>query len=307
MTFENLTDTEQELVGRLPKPPVSGTVRTTNVWIVEWLDDQIDRRTGFELHERLETWRPGWSLYHRCSSAHEVISSIERATAVAQERGMVPVLHLEAHGGNDGLAGPGGSGGEELITWDELTEPLQQLNLATHCNLVVFVAACVGFAGIQALRRGPRAPAYMLIGPDKKLLPRDLLEGTLELYRQWRDGGQHIQDIVDTANREVVDADFYWEPFVSIAYDALVEQLIIRMRPQELQHRTDLMRERLSVETKLTAEQIEERLGMLPQVEAMGGQQTWDEMFMLDLYPENRERFELDLRTVCDQILGHED
>jgi hypothetical protein len=42
---------------------------------------------------------------------------------------MIPVLHMEAHGGNDGLEGPDGSGGSDLLNWDALTLPLHQLNL----------------------------------------------------------------------------------------------------------------------------------------------------------------------------------
>jgi hypothetical protein len=155
-------------------------VRTTNVWIIEWLS-QKERRTGQELHEWMETKRSGWSVYNACDSKAEVLKSINRAAAIAAQGRFIPVLHIEAHGGRAGIA-PSASPDAEFLPWEELTVPLQQLNLATKCNLIVSVAACVGFAGVQALRKGPRAPAVALVGLVNSVLPTDLLNGTKELY-----------------------------------------------------------------------------------------------------------------------------
>ena len=155
---EDLTNTERALFETLPGPPEVAEIRTSNVWIVEWLSAD-EAHTGRDLHDWMKERRPGWSVHVPCETKAEVIAAIARATERAQDSGMSPVLHLEAHGGNEGLGGPDGKNGKEFLTWDELTEPLQKLNLATRCNLVVVVAACIGFAGIQVLRRGPRAPA----------------------------------------------------------------------------------------------------------------------------------------------------
>ena len=145
---DDLTDVEREILKSLPGPPATADIRTTNVWIVEWLPPN-DRPTGRLLHDWMMERRPGWSAYYSCKNKAQVIHSIERATVRAQQSEMVPVLHLEAHGDEVGLGGPDEGGRSELLTWEELTAPLQELNLATRCNLVIFVAACTGFAGIK--------------------------------------------------------------------------------------------------------------------------------------------------------------
>jgi hypothetical protein len=93
------------------------------------------------------------------------------------------VLHLEAHGDAEGLEGPDGAGGRELLRWEELTEPLRNLNVATRCNLVLVAAACTGFAAVKAFKKGPRAPALALVGPLEPIGSGRLLAALKEYYR----------------------------------------------------------------------------------------------------------------------------
>ena len=300
--MNDLTNAERELIQRLPGPPATAGVRTTNVWIVEWLPSN-ERHTGLLLHEWMKDRRPGWSVYSMCRTKQEVISVIERAASHAQQSGMIPALHLEAHGGDLGLEGPDGTGGTELLSWDELTEPLQNLNLATRCNLVVIVAACFGFSGIQAFRRGPRAPAVALVGPDATVMPSSLLSGTKEFYRRWMDESPRLLEIATSASQQAGTVAFEVEPFVVLAYEAMVKQLIISMRPNEQRLRVDRIRQRMLSENRWSAAEMERRLTLLPQSLPTEWQRMWDEMFMIDLYPENREWFGVDMSAIVELVV----
>ena len=299
---DELTDAERAFIATLPGPPEMAEIRASNVWIVEWLS--VDEpHTGRKLHDWMKERRPGWSAYFFCQSKKEVIAAIANAAERAQRSELRPVLHLESHGGDLGLEGPAGKGSTELLTWDELTEPLQHLNLATRCNLMVVVAACTGFAGVQALQRGPRAPAVALVGPDAPVMPSNLLWGAKEFYRRWLDENPRLTDIAESASREAGAIAFEWEPFAILAYDAFVECLMKSMRPTERLERTERIRQRMLAETRLSASEVEARLALMPPLPPWEGlQQSWDEMFMIDLYPRNRERFGLDLRTIVDRI-----
>ncbi|WP_459574485.1 hypothetical protein [Cupriavidus sp. 8B] len=298
----DLTDAEQELFDRLPGPPVVATVRTTHVWIVEWLRPD-EKCTGRLLHEWMEDRRPNWSVYCSCKNSSEVIDSIQQAAASARQTGMIPVLHLEAHGGEEGLEGPGDGGGRELLSWDRLTGPLQQLNLATHCNLVLVVAACTGFAGIKALGQGPYAPAIAIVGPDSEVTPTNLLQGMKELYRRWIGWEPVLRDIVASASHEATTVGFEWESFTVLAFDAFTKHFILSMRPDERRRRVDRLRKKLLAQGKLTPTEIECRLRglpLFPSVQEM--QRLWDKMFMIDSCPDNRERFGVDMSTVLRMI-----
>jgi hypothetical protein len=296
----DLTTKEQEIFENLPGPPVMASIQSSNIWIIEWLPPN-ERHTGKSLHDWMKERRPGWSAYYSCKSKADVIKAIACATIRTQKTKMIPVLHLEAHGDrdNEGLIGPGETGSLELLEWDKLTLSLQQLNLATRCNLVVVVAACTGFAGIKALCRGPRAPAVALVGPDATVTPNNLLWGTKEFYRRWMDNGSKLSDIAESASREAGTVCFEWEPFAVLAFNTMIASLIISMRPEEQHRQVDRIRQLMLADNKFSDWEIEHRLSYCPSIPSQVELQLmWDKMFMIDLFPENRERFGIDMNAI---------
>lgn len=303
MTEIAFTDDEQDLFDSLPGPPVKAILKSTNVWIIEWLPS-TDQRTGWDLHEWIHKQRPKWSHYFECSNKEEVLSSIEQATIFAKKNNIIPVLHIEAHGNQDGLGCQNDNGNIEFLSWDELTEPLQELNLATRCNLVIVVAACIGFAGIQALVRGPRAPAIALVGPDAEIKVGHLFEGTKEFYRRWMDKDPNLTDIVNSASRETGSVAFDWEPFAVLAYDALAEHLIISMREDQQQMQKCRIQQLMLNNTNGSVQDTENKLSLIsPSFQKPLIQKMWNEMFMIDLYPENEQRFGVNWSDVIDLIV----
>jgi hypothetical protein len=297
-----LTSDEQKLFDSLPGPPKQAVIKSTNIWIIEWLPKD-DSHTGRLLHEWMERQRPRWSYYCECSHKLEVLSAINRATDLATKHNMIPVLHFESHGNKTGLVGPADKGDMELLTWDELNKPLQMLNLATHCNLVVFVAACIGFAGIKAFTRGPLAPAVALVGPNAQIQTRSLLYGTKEFYRRMMDENPRLEEMAVNASRESGNAFFDWEPFAVLAYDAFAEQIIFSRRESQKSVRIERIRKWMYEENKWSSEEIEHRLSFIsPSLEATSTQKIWDTMFMIDKYPENRERFGVNWFEVLEMV-----
>ncbi|MGD9576771.1 MAG: hypothetical protein AB7Y74_00815 [Syntrophorhabdus sp.] len=189
------------------------------------------------------------------------------------------MLHLEAHGSEAGLTGPNGTGDKEFLSWDELTDPLQRLNLATQCNLLVFVAACNGFAGIKAFYRGPRAPAVALVGPDSIVAEANLLWGTKEFYRRYMDESPRLTEIVGSASREAGTVEFEKEPFALLAFESMIKAFIHGVPPRQWMQRLERIRARI------------------PEL-----QLRWNELFMIDLWPANQERFGLDITAVVESL-----
>jgi len=298
-----LSNFEQELFDSLPGPPIIAKNKTTNVWIIEWLPPN-DQKTGLQLHKWLQNKRPKWSYYSKCLNKGEVLSSIKRAISLAERHQFIPVLHFEAHGNEDGLGCPNENGKIESLSWDELTEPLQRLNLATCCNLIVVVAACIGFAGILALARGPRAPAVAIVGPEAPIEVGRLFEGAKEIYRRWMDDNPNLTDIVNSASRESGSVSFDWEPFAVLAYDVLSKDLIISLREDQQHLRKYRIGQLMLSHTFGSEKEIESKLSLLSlSFQKPFIQKIWDEMFMIDLFPENAEKFGVNWSEVVDLIL----
>lgn len=297
MRFD-LDPEEEALLDRLRAPPIQGTLRISNIWIVEWLPS-IDRKTGTELADWANQSRPGWAALYCCQSKNEVIEAISAAEYHARSANSSPVLHIEAHGDEHGIYGPDENGRKDQILWDELTEPLQHLNEATGCNLVVVIAACLGNAGVQAFRRGPRAPGIVLIGPVDTILPKNLFDATKELYRIIASGDAKLEDIIGGMSSESGDIPFVEHRFTEIVYNVLASQLIAAARPKEKEKRRSFAINQL-MKRGATKEQAENAIDHNRDVlsEVPSFQRVWNEMFCIDLCPENQDRFGLDMAAI---------
>ena len=95
------------------------------------------------------------------------------------------------------------------------------------------------------------------------------------------------------------------EPFAILAYEAMVQQLIVSMRPEEQRLRADRIRQRMIAANRWPAAEIDRRLTFMPEFPSSTElQQAWDEMFMIDLYPGNRERFGVDMTAIVELVVG---
>ncbi len=303
-----LNDSENSLLVDLPKPPPDGYVRKPKVvWIVEWLPSN-DQPTGQQLHEWISEYGKLDSRYFTCKTKKEVITTIERATLFLKDKVSfpMPMLHIEAHGNEDYHEGPDGHGSSEKLYWRELNSPLQDLNVLTRCNLIIFIAACIGFAGINVFFQGPLAPAVALVGPVVPISSSDLLNATKEFYRGWKEEDLGLNEIAESATREAGRVLIELEPFVNFAYEAFVEQVIVSRRSDSKREQIERLQRRMSIETPLSQQEIERRLSrdnlIPPEIYRPFCQGIWNTMFMIDLFPENKKRFGVDWFKILDMV-----
>jgi len=88
--------------------------------------------------------------------------------------------------------------------------------------------------------------------------------------------------------------------FPAIAYDVLVSDLIKSARPEEIEKRKARAMRFFTEDCDLSTAQAEEAMRQHP--ESFKGipesQQIWDKMFCIDICPENKERFALDMAEI---------
>lgn len=143
-----------------------------------------------------------------------------------------------------------------------------------------------------------------MVGPDADLGPSELLWGAKEFYRRLiQDKNPRLMDMAESASREAGTIHFIPEPFTTLFYEATVASLIKSMRPVERLARMNRLRHRMLLETELSPSEIEDRLVQLPPLPNWTElQHVWDQMFMIDLYPMNRERFGVDMKGIVERI-----
>ena len=117
-------------------------------------------------------------------------------------------------------------------------------------------------------------------------------------------GDPNFSDIAADATRKAGKVSFAWEPFAVLAYDALAKQVIISMRPEEKRKQLNRFRQRMAEENRFSSGEIENRLSYItPSLQVNVIQRLWDEMFMIDLYPENKEKFGVNWSRELEMVL----
>jgi hypothetical protein len=271
----DLNNDERELIESMPNLRPQASLAASNVWIIQWLHE-ADQQTGAELHRWMQSRRPGWSHLVICRSKADVIAAIDRAALFARQKNLRPILHIDTHGCESGIEGTDGKGGVEQIRWAELRAGFARLNAVTGCNLLVFMAACTGFAGIGTLLEFDRAPALALVGCDGIIFERQLLDGTKEFYRRLLANDSTLHEMASAASQEAGD-DVWFEPevFPTLARESLIDMIMERGRN-----------------------------GRLTQSDSTLMQEIWDRLMMIDLAPENRDRFKLDVARIVEMAMS---
>ena len=94
-------------------------------------------------------------------SFFNVLSAVERDA----NAGIYSMIHLECHGSKEGLQ----LTNSDIVRWSELRDALIRINIASHLNTVIVVAACNGIHLINVSTRLDRAPFWAVIGPVEEI------------------------------------------------------------------------------------------------------------------------------------------
>lgn len=207
------------LLHELPARPTFPGVSLAfgRIVIIEWLGPN-DRRTGLELirwmeQKKFHTARPGRriELYQPDTAAD--LLNVLRTVAEETRRGEkpLPLIHIEAHGypadGNEkvGYAKVTAAGDLEVLAWEDLTPALREINVASHCNLLLVSAACWGHGAILASCRTNRVPFIACVGFGTTVLARSVLESMKAFYAVALDQTvRHLEEAVEAAQRELL-------------------------------------------------------------------------------------------------------
>lgn len=124
--------------------------------------DILDGRTeGRTLCEALRL--AGTDAYYSLSVSKEMFqcSLTERLSAAYQNFHKFPIIHISAHGDENGIALTNG----DYIPWDELRAMLSPLNKIMQGGLLICMSSCFGASGCRmAMHEDDELPFWALIG-----------------------------------------------------------------------------------------------------------------------------------------------
>jgi hypothetical protein len=169
------TDEKSETVYRT-------VLRFNAIYVIESLRPG-DQKTGEELYDsiifpRTRDLEGCYTQYLRVNDEGGLRAALRQIATRCQDANHLPFVHIEAHGGDDGIQLTGG----DLVPWTALIGALTAINEACRMNLLVMAVACKGWSLTYSLMPSDRAPLFMLIGPPEDASPDALLNATRKFY-----------------------------------------------------------------------------------------------------------------------------
>lgn len=268
--------------------------------VVQSLKDG-ELRTGSRLHEDLEMLNiaHGHKLDINIQDIDRKINFMQLLTDLTNGtklNGLCPVLHIETHGSVDTTGLVLSSG--DFISWTELKDPLINLNIATKNNLLVVLAVCNGAYLTEIIKLTDRAPCWGLIGPAKTIQAGVVLASFSAFYAELLktgDGGQALRLL----NEAVPEGQAgYYFTTAEIFFKRVFEKyLTVSCSKKALDGRARNMRKEL----KRLGSAIIPSMGQLKRKLAKANEpfEKYKKLFfMIDLYPENGNRFTIEYSDV---------
>lgn len=142
-------------------------------------------QTGRLLHNYIQGQLADGALpielsYSNCPDVHEFRAIVGGLMDAISTRGLLPILHIEAHGEPDeGLHFADGS----FLSWQDFCFLITPLNRATDFRLVVVVAACYGADLLSGVQLSTAAPCFAFIAPSDEIDPGEVMNRFRTLYR----------------------------------------------------------------------------------------------------------------------------
>lgn len=247
--------------------------------------------TAKRLVEDIETYASAFSpspavQYVRVESWDELIEQISKCQKDAEERDIVPMLHIECHGDEDGFQLANGS----LADWEELKLPITELNVATRLNLMIAVAACTGGALAKALRMSDRAPFWGLIGPTRTVTASALEKAYRALYLTLLETKSPPKAVA--AMDAATEPGLFWRTTAQGLFEkGWASYKKDQCSAEAFEVRAKRMQERYKQLSDKPPPTVEELKVLLVTHEPKAFERFCATFFMYDLFPEHRTRF----------------
>lgn len=275
--------------------------RFNKIVIIQTLTDS-DLHTGTKIREDLETYNAAFSrgLSIELIDARSkkeffaVLVDIERQARV---NAFFPILHIDAHGSSDNEGIILSSG--EFCGWSDLKPYFIKINIATKLNLLIVFSLCYGAYFSKHLVPPDRAPCWGLVGPTKAVTSEKLLRNFSAFYREIIETGNG-NDAVRQLNEcvSIDDIDYYFTTSLSFFRSVYIKYIKERCSKEAYDQRARKLRKRLK---KSNAKKLPGTGNLRRQLKSSQRyyfERFREHFFMIDLFPENAERFNVQYSEV---------
>jgi hypothetical protein len=146
----------------------------------------------FRIREDLEPYFASLSLPFQIfepNTAGELLAFLDDV-ARDSSAAVGSIIHLDMHGSEQQGVQISASG--EFVTWAQLCEKFQTINIVTRNNLCVVSAACFSLRMAREMDVTRASPFYLMIAPQNEVTSGFVEQNTVAFYRAIFDGGDIV-------------------------------------------------------------------------------------------------------------------
>lgn len=271
------------------------------IFVIESLADK-DPKTGVRLYDDLNVLKV--TLPHlkceliKVKNIDDLSQTLKRIENEVKHHNVFPVIHMEVHGSKNGLQFMLGE-----TPWDALKDLFININLSCKNHLLVTLAACEGVYMTRIVMPGEPSPFWGLIAPTAVISSGQLEVSFQSFYKEFLtslNGDQALKVLNDSLFQGNVHFAFihcinlyktayqnYEERFChGKALNSRIENLVTKTKEAGLVNHVGLkeIRGKIKYDLKHKEKEFFEKCKAI--------------FFMSDLFPENRNRFDIKYEDV---------
>lgn len=282
---------------------MKSTFKFNKIYIIESIDENEEDLTGKQLEDDIIHWKKFsnktlQSEYLEVKSKDDFFHRLNHIKSECENKQVYPIIHLEIHGSSDksGLVTKNG----QLIKWTDLYHHLIDINSAVGNNLFLTLAVCHGAYLLELIKINNAAPFWGFKGSFDKIYAPDLLARYVGFYDEFLTSfklGKAIERL-EKANPNLPSSYRYInseETFGKVYQDYLDERFTqkeLKQRPKDAISEEGIhlknRRERRNLEHNFTKQLLRTKKDYLRKHKKI--------FFMVDAYPENDERFKINVK-----------
>jgi hypothetical protein len=204
-------------------------------------------------------------------------------------KGLWPLIHLECHGLSCQTGISLGDGSSVL--WQELYPYFSAINKNTKLNLILVAGLCYGAYFSELFSPIDKAPFLMAIGPTKQIKNEEIETSFLEFYKSYFCSSNGTEAGNKLINRKLDEGYFY------ITMATTIFKKFFKAFLFELNNQNDI--EKIIRETTINGNThyLIDGHTKYKYCEAVFNR-YYDKFFMVDLYPENKDRFKFSFKDI---------
>lgn len=277
------------------------TIQSFNkIFVVDSLLD-TDLQTGSELYNDNIRWGTAEQIpalesnFTRVNNKNDLVDFLKNVKEEVLNRKVGPIIHIEAHGSEEGLTLRSG----ENVLWEDLIEHLCVINHGCGNNLLLTLAVCKGIYLTRIIKKTITdiAPFWTIIGPAEEVKAGHISRAFNQFYKELLysfDGTKALNQLnnsipPDASKYSLVYCETLFREVFKGYFKTLCSGKAKKNRVERLLTEARKATGGRPISIPLLRRYLKEKLkkeNQVPQFEKFRRR-----FFMIDDYPENDERF----------------